>query len=232
MFTATLIDNTINYVDNLDTTQGTHTRARARYLLYAQDAVNDIWMRRAWTFRKAGTNGTVSISAAARSGALPVDFMAIGRDGRVIRDGIPLDWIPPGEMQIIQENGSASALPEVYSIYGMDTTTTSDLARFLIQVPVAGSAYTLEIHGYTKTPPTLADALTDSGLETIPNMYARIAVQAYVRARGFEDKKDERFKIWDDKYEAAIREMVKMDKQGLDTGRQVGGFFAPWENQA
>lgn len=232
MFVSTLIDNAISTVDNLDPTVGTHTRNRARYLLYAQEGINDIWYRRNWTFRKAATNGTVSISAAARSGVLPLDFQAIGRDGRVIRDGTPLDWVPPGEMQTIQENGSSSALPEVYSIFGMDTTTTSDVARYLIQVPVAGSAYTLEIHGYMKLPPTLTDAASGSLLETIPNDYAYSALTAYLRFRGFEDKSDNRWKTWDDKYEAAIREMVKVDKQGHDTAQRVAGFFPPWENMA
>jgi hypothetical protein len=232
MFTGTLISNTIKYVDNLDPTVGSHTVARARYLMFAQEGINDLWYRRNWTFRKAATNGSVTISAAARSGVLPADFMAIGRDGRVLLSGVPLDWVPPGEMQTIQENGSSAAVPECYSIFGMDTTTTSDVARYLIQVPVAGSAYTLEIHGYTKLPPTLVDATTASLLETIPDPYALSYMTAYMRYRGFEDKNDKRAALWLDRSEAVIREMVKTDKQGHDTPQRLAGFFGPWENMA
>lgn len=232
MFVSTLIDNMIRTVDNLDPSAGSHAAKRARYLLYAQEGLNDLWYRRNWTWRKAATNGSVSISAAARSGTLPLDFMEVGRDGRVIRDGEPLDWIPPGEMQTIQESGQSSAIPGIYSIFGVDTTTTSDVARFLIQVPVAASAYTLEIHGYTKLPPTLTDAGSGSLLETLPDPYALSYMTAYMRFRGFEEKGDARWRIWLDRSEDMIKEIIKNDKQGRDTAQRRAGFFPPWENMA
>lgn len=232
MFTATLIDNTIKDVDNLDPSVGSHTANRARYLRYAQDGLTDLWFRRNWTFRQAATNGTVTIAANGRSGPLPTDFLSMGRNGRVLKDGVPLDWVDPGTMQIIQEGGATTPSPDVYSIYGVDTTTTSDLARPLLQVQECGASTTLEIHGYSKVPPTLVDASTASLLETVPNAMIYRCLQSYMRARALDDKQDKRAAFWWQQYEQSIREAIKVDKQGHDTAQQRSGFFAPWENMA
>ncbi len=216
-----VIDYTIQFADNVDPTLPTTSSRVARYGIYLQELVIDVWMLGLpWTYRQT----TLTIAATGQAD-LPTDFLEVGRSGYLANPdtGQPFTSKDYQELRLILLNPVSTK----ETVYALGEGKDDDPERYLY-VPKGWVGYALPF-GYRKVPPAVAtssDLGTTYALTEIPAVYHYSIFLPGMRWRAFEDLGDARAAIWLAKMQKGMEGLVSKEKSGpqKDSIKKLGGF--------
>jgi hypothetical protein len=163
--TDTLIDTLLEKYDQISSSDTDNTARRARYLQFAQNALDEIWISGDYSFTYK--TGTVSFTAAGDTADLPADFMEFGEVGGIFNDSTDTQL---GEVRPVEAySGVISSLSgeneDVVAVYGQNTSTGRQTIKFMGNAVVTTTINLL----YRYCAPTLADTTgTNSNLWQLP----------------------------------------------------------------
>ncbi len=215
------IDQLAKFTDNLPVIDTNNDLRRTRILYALIEVCKDIRER---DFAFVIKNATLTIAASGSSVSLPSDCVSLTSPGCGVfftTTGEELTYLDPVEVERLQKQPNfVTDSPEVYSVFDMDTSGNQKL-----QVPVAGSGYTLQAF-YEQDVPTLDESGNVDKLKlAVPARWHQSVVIPGVRAklkrqRGAADWKDEAAE-----YEAGLRTMRRKEKPGRSGLRQIAPAF-------
>lgn len=176
MDTSTLLTTVLKFDANISATDADNTQRRARYLQYAQEVFEYVWLYSEWDFSYASTSQTVS--AASSSGSLPADFLELGQKGMLFNTTTnrKMKEIPPQDIMEMRARGIVDL--NVFAISGYNTTTSRKQIQLTHTQGFTGTVF------YRMTAPTLVDTTgTSSNLQYIPYQYHQTVLLPGVRMK-------------------------------------------------
>lgn len=172
-----LIDELMEDTLEISATDSTNAAQRTRCLRAIQAALQIIYMADDWDFKQV-LAGTTTLSAGGYSAVAPSGFMQVGHNGSVwLQNDVELEradarWVN----RIRRDRGTSRAKPQFYAVSGQDSTSKRPLIIF---DALSDAAYTIELD-YEKICPTITDATSASGLDTIPEEHVQSVLKPAV----------------------------------------------------
>jgi hypothetical protein len=187
MTSAAMIDQLLNYFDQISATDADNATRRVMVLEWLQEVVDEFCHERPW--RWLYTTTTVTVPDGQGYIALPSDFQEFGPYGGVYdSQGRNLLELSPQAIQDYRTSVSTGiAFPGGFAVFMAD----NGVQRF--QIPENSGAQTFTIW-YKKTPPTCADSTNanTNGLNYIPTQYHYSVILAGLKAKAARSKADAR----------------------------------------
>jgi hypothetical protein len=228
---ASLIDVVMREFD-YSSSSADNATVRVKILDKAQERSDEAWSDFDGASFQTKT-GTVSLTAAASSVAVPSDFHKTGDSGgvfvQVAADDIRrLTYLQPGELrEILRTNGTSTGIPSYYSIFAMSGTT--DLVQVLVVDIIADATYTLSLD-YVMTAPVLTDATTEaSNLQYWPTSLHTMLVKGTLASTCRMMGDVSRQAQFESEYQRRKAGEVSRWKHGQDDNERVGrGGYSAW----
>ena len=217
---ATLVTTVCTDFLNVGGTDYLNAARRLRVLRAGQRAVDQLWGRTNWPFKR--TSSTVAITSGAYEGDLPANYLAFGQHGGVFLPNNEghVDWAPAGEIERLIQQTPQTGNPRVYHVIGQNTSGVKQLRVW--PAPDANMSLTIT---YDKRSPTLTDAAAPSGLEEIPAQWHYPVVYEWVclllmRKQGDSRSGSEQLGL----VERAVAEMMKAERPAQEAALYLPSY--------
>lgn len=223
MTSAGLIDQILNYFDQISATDADNATRRIMVLEWLQEVVDQFWHERPWRWAYATT--TVTVPDGQGYVALPSDFQEFGPYGGVYdSQGRNLLEVNPQSIQDYRTAASSPiAFPGGFGVFMAD----NGVQRF--QIPENSGDQTFTIW-YKKTPPTCLDSTNAStnGMNYIPSQYHYSVILAGVKAKAARSKADQRTGEWEALFQRGLNRAIVNERGRRSSTRRMPRAVSAW----
>jgi hypothetical protein len=213
----------LGHVDNVSPTDAAYADRETRVNEWVVETSNDLWVRRAWPWRR--TTAALTVTAALAYKELPLTFGALGHSGGVYlassgTQGDRLDPVTEQElMEMRKAPEGATSTPDVYSIFGYTDVGDGTSQQRLQLPPLAGNVDVL-VDYESQAPADITAALT-----VWPAQYHQSVFIPFVRGKALDSKGDGRGDKWTQTAERAYRAMAINERRRKESPRGLRSFF-------
>lgn len=223
MTSAALIDQLLNYFDQIAATDADNATRRLMALEWLQEVVDEFWHERPWRWAYATT--TITVPDGQGYVALPTDFQEFGPYGGVWdSQGRNLLEVSP---QAVEDYRTAASTGIAFPGGFAPLMADNGVQRF--QIPLNSGAQVFTIW-YKKIPPTCADstAANTNGLNYIPAQYHYSVILAGVKTKAARSKADARTQEWESIYERGFKRAIVNERGRRSSTRRMPRAVSAW----
>lgn len=227
MTVTEFIDQILAFSDNISPAGADYDQQRQRHLLFLREEASQTYYAREWTYRLKGTTDPhVVVPAGQGSGALPADFLAIGKLGAVYNEsqnGQPMEPAVESEITDLIAMSTMLTNSRSYTVFGTDGGAPP---RKLIWIPLNTIDVTLRLW-YHPLMPTLDEtpANNDNLDQAIPQEYQQTVLIPGVRSRARRSKGDSRWSVDRDERMQGLNEMIRNNRRMQGGEQRLPSFF-------
>jgi hypothetical protein len=210
----------LGHVDNVSPTDAAYADRESRVNEWLVEVSNDLWIRRAWPWRRTSTSLTVTSALAYKE--LPLTFGTLGHSGGVYLTSTGERMEPVSEQELMELRrapAGSTSTPDVYSIFGY-TDGGAGTSQQRLQLPPLAGNVDVVVDYEVSAPADITAALT-----VWPAQYHQSVLIPFVRGKALDSKGDGRGEKWTAAGEKAYLRMAIDQRKRKESPRVMRSFF-------